>query len=208
MQQSGGQKKTQKKRWWGGVQLSLRDEKKKERKEERASTANYMWGMFVSTFNVSNIIAASAPSCHRKKKSTKKKKKKHFIIKSISRPLKWDPGVSLDRRLFQAWNRNPIRVQIWNVHKGAIRRDRFIIQRDGGVTLLRHQSIIFSSAVKSPSCSSSSSLMGRSASTISTLCCRLYFLTGNFEGREPKQHLSTHCKENTVFLEVTCALFR
>lgn len=201
MQQSGGQKK----RWWGGVQLSLRDEKKKERKEERASTANYMWGMFVSRFNVSNIIAASAPP---PTVTERKKTKKHFIIKSISRPLKWDPGVYLDRRLFQAWNRNPIRVQIWNVHKGAIRRDRFIIRRDGGVTLLSHQSIIFSSAVKSPSCSSSSSLMGRSASTISTLCCRLYFLTGNFEGREPKQHLSTHCKENTVFLEVTRALFR
>lgn len=206
MQQSGGQKKTQKKRWWGGVQLSLRDEKKKERKEERASTANYMWGMFVSRFNVSDIIGASAPPVTERKKV--QKTKKHFIIKSISRPLKWDPGVYLDRRLFQACNRNPIRVQIWNVHKGAIRRDIFIIRRDGGVTLLSHQSIIFSSAVKSPSCSSSSSLMGRSASTISTLCCRLYFLTGNFEGREPKQHLSTHCKENTVFLEVTCALFR
>lgn len=85
-----------------------------------------------------------------------RKTKKHFIIKSISRRPKWDRGVYLERQLFQPWNRNPIRGQIWNVHKGAIRRDRFIIGR-GTAAALNH----LQRCCKSPSSSSSASPHGK-----------------------------------------------
>lgn len=77
---------------------------------------------------------------------------------------------------------------------------------DGGVTPLSHQSIIFSSAVKSPPPSSSFPRPPREGlpPPYQLYAADNFYLTGNFEGRRPKQRLSTRCKEKHFFLKVTC----